>query len=647
MGAQLWEVIGGAEKGGVIVRTAVEVGSPQLPDRLSTGALVRQRALEGLRLHYERVTGSGPNFGWVTISLPNGKELLARTDKLPPSVSRHSTSNAQDGYPKAKPKAGPKEQLLAKAKAPFPKLSAPFPPVMGGAMLPVHGGKGRGRGMLPHPGGVSGQGTALAKGGELMWQRGGFPGAGNPKAGGMIANAVRCQGCGMNITGDYTFVEEAPYHYKCFCCVECQQQIEGSFFKIEDKYVCEACIMKELPVCARCNKPIPGEVMAAEGSTYHLNCFVCEMCNVRLTGEFFPDRGKNLCEKCMLKQLPKCAKCRQPIDGEVITAETKTFHVQCFTCFHCGDQITGLFSRHNNQFACELCHGEVIYPRCAWCQEPIRGEIMAAEGKQYHQECFVCDGCHRPVTDKYMWHDRNLLCEPCYADTLPKCAWCSQPIMGNFTTAKNKTYHTDCFTCNSCGNPITSQYYQLKDHLLCQRCHHGKAPRCVACKGAVHGDYLVASGAPYHTSCFKCGSCKQPIDGRYLLMKGPSFLCEICRSSSLLGNDKRQLATRNTSDASDQWASTRLPRLQRELRDLQRCPPSERKRRLRGLQLELHPDKQPPERRPSAGRLFHLVQEEWEATLAEEKGQRASRGKRVFDGREDWQHARQAWYAGA
>ncbi|CAJ1381325.1 unnamed protein product, partial [Effrenium voratum] len=39
---QIWEVIGGADKGGVIVRVDEEVSSTPFPERLTTGSLVAE-----------------------------------------------------------------------------------------------------------------------------------------------------------------------------------------------------------------------------------------------------------------------------------------------------------------------------------------------------------------------------------------------------------------------------------------------------------------------------------------------------------------------------------------------------------------------------------------------------------------------------
>mmetsp|Transcript_47712 Transcript_47712/g.102216 ORF Transcript_47712/g.102216 Transcript_47712/m.102216 type:complete len:393 (+) Transcript_47712:86-1264(+) len=83
--AKIWEVVGGADKGGILVRAGAATTSEQLPDRLSTGAIVEELELAGERLHYSRVSGTGPSTGWVSIKLKE-KALLQPVEK-PASAS--------------------------------------------------------------------------------------------------------------------------------------------------------------------------------------------------------------------------------------------------------------------------------------------------------------------------------------------------------------------------------------------------------------------------------------------------------------------------------------------------------------------------------------------------------------------------------
>lgn len=76
----MWEVVGGADKGGIIVREGSDLGSSIFSSRLATGAKVKEveMAADG-RLCYELVSGTGPASGWVTVNL-KGKDLLVKVE---------------------------------------------------------------------------------------------------------------------------------------------------------------------------------------------------------------------------------------------------------------------------------------------------------------------------------------------------------------------------------------------------------------------------------------------------------------------------------------------------------------------------------------------------------------------------------------
>lgn len=84
---ECWEVVGGAASGGIMVRTGKDNSTPEAPSRLSTGALVRELELDGTRLQYELLNGTGPATGWVSIKTEK-RELLVKTDKRPSQVGQ-------------------------------------------------------------------------------------------------------------------------------------------------------------------------------------------------------------------------------------------------------------------------------------------------------------------------------------------------------------------------------------------------------------------------------------------------------------------------------------------------------------------------------------------------------------------------------
>jgi len=77
-----WVVVGGGDKGGILVRKGEALDSPFYHFRLATGArLVAESDVKGKRLHYRKLTGDGPDFGWVSISVP-AKGLLVKPDEV-------------------------------------------------------------------------------------------------------------------------------------------------------------------------------------------------------------------------------------------------------------------------------------------------------------------------------------------------------------------------------------------------------------------------------------------------------------------------------------------------------------------------------------------------------------------------------------
>jgi len=70
-----WEVFGGADKGGIVVRAGEDLKSQAFDERLATGSLIESVELRGQRLQYTLVSGSGPSEGWISLKV-GGKDLV-------------------------------------------------------------------------------------------------------------------------------------------------------------------------------------------------------------------------------------------------------------------------------------------------------------------------------------------------------------------------------------------------------------------------------------------------------------------------------------------------------------------------------------------------------------------------------------------
>jgi len=83
----IWEVVGGARDGGVLVREGPSLQSPELKLRLAAGSVVREIAEKGDRLCYQLLQGTGPAAGWISVKV-RGKEILASVSKKPELAER-------------------------------------------------------------------------------------------------------------------------------------------------------------------------------------------------------------------------------------------------------------------------------------------------------------------------------------------------------------------------------------------------------------------------------------------------------------------------------------------------------------------------------------------------------------------------------
>jgi len=110
----VWKVVGGAAKGGIVVRHGKDTASQEAAERLSHGACVRALLLEGGRMSYELISGSGPATGWVSLAA-QGKALLEAAGSSGDDAASEHKANAMQLYGQS---FGGKRSGQAKASKP-------------------------------------------------------------------------------------------------------------------------------------------------------------------------------------------------------------------------------------------------------------------------------------------------------------------------------------------------------------------------------------------------------------------------------------------------------------------------------------------------------------------------------------------------
>jgi hypothetical protein len=192
-----------------------------------------------------------------------------------------------------------------------------------------------------------------------------------------------------------------------------------------------------------------------------------------------------------------CVKCSEGISGARpgCTALDKTYHLKCFTCTVCNNELAGgpFYSVEGKPY-CENDYYDTL-EKCVSCSKPIMDRILRASGKAYHPHCFVCTSCVRSLDGIPFTVDANnaVHCVQCFHDKFaPRCAICHKPIVPEEgkqesmrVVAMDKSFHVNCYKCEDCAMLLSSKIeghecYPLDDHLLCKKCNTARVRKLTA-----------------------------------------------------------------------------------------------------------------------------------------------------------------------
>jgi len=229
--------------------------------------------------------------------------------------------------------------------------------------------------------------------------------------------------------------------------------------------------------CAQCRKPILGEVIQALGKTFHPEHFACGNCQNPLgTANFYEQDGQPHCERCYQELFcARCAHCDEAIVDRCVTAIGKKWHIDHFICTQClGPFPNGSFFERDQKPFCENCFYGAFAPRCASCNQSIRGECVNALGQQWHPEHFVCQYCQKSFGGgSFFEFGGKPYCEQHYhQQTGSLCSGCGKAITGKCVNALDKKWHPEHFVCAFCMNPLAGgSFSENAGKAYCRDCH--------------------------------------------------------------------------------------------------------------------------------------------------------------------------------
>nr|DBA33257.1 TPA: hypothetical protein GDO54_000970 [Pyxicephalus adspersus] len=207
-------------------------------------------------------------------------------------------------------------------------------------------------------------------------------------------------------------------------------------------------------MCERCRAGFaPAEkIVNSNGELYHEQCFVCAQCFQQFPeGLFYEFEGRKYCEHDFQMLFAPC-------------------------CHQCGNkELTADARELKGELYCLPCHDKMGVPICGACRRPIEGRVVNAMGKQWHVEHFVCAKCEKPFLGHRHYERKGLAyCETHYNQLFGDvCFHCNRVIEGDVVSALNKAWCVNCFACSTCNTKLTlkNKFVEFDMKPVCKKCY--------------------------------------------------------------------------------------------------------------------------------------------------------------------------------
>eukprot|EP00450_Noctiluca_scintillans_P007993 CAMPEP_0194487352 /NCGR_PEP_ID=MMETSP0253-20130528/7661_1 /TAXON_ID=2966 /ORGANISM="Noctiluca scintillans" /LENGTH=679 /DNA_ID=CAMNT_0039327557 /DNA_START=32 /DNA_END=2071 /DNA_ORIENTATION=+ len=283
--------------------------------------------------------------------------------------------------------------------------------------------------------------------------------------------------------------------------------------------------MEAPPPCDACGELIKDRILTSDGKNYHVTCFKCEVCGEQINGPYHMEGGTRTCGGCLEKKMaaarenaPVCGGCKQPISGEALSAGDLNFHPACFKCSACSTPITSQYFMNGEQIVCGNCRQT---PVCGECKQEVSGKaVKSDDGQIYHPACF------EKVVARAKEAKEAARKSP---SATAGCKGCGKEFEQGDSLMKvgDFTFHKACFICDTCKNPIKGKYFDRGGKFACEDCHTKKV--CATCHEVIIGETKYIGDKYFHLGCLICekDGCKKSIASGFSKCDG-QLLCKTC-----------------------------------------------------------------------------------------------------------------------
>jgi len=241
------------------------------------------------------------------------------------------------------------------------------------------------------------------------------------------------------------------------------------------------------------------------------------------------------------KSKGECPTCNRAVIGEAIAALGRVWHPEHFVCC-VDDKEIGQepYYTWKDTIYCRSHYEELFSPECAVCGGAILENLIQAMNKSFHAHCFVCASCNCPVLDNFHEHEEKPYCPDCYAECVaPKCLSCNNAILNQYIAALDGYWHPECFICHEpgCGPFLRGSFFEYNGKPYCELCYLAKkGGACAVCQKPINGKCVSALGKRYHPECFVCTFCKQTLTQAIFKEHNQKPFCHVCHKKYNLHN---------------------------------------------------------------------------------------------------------------
>ncbi|KAM4040768.1 four and a half LIM domains protein 5 isoform 1-T2 [Anomaloglossus baeobatrachus] len=271
--------------------------------------------------------------------------------------------------------------------------------------------------------------------------------------------------------------------------------------------------------------------------------FDCCHCKKSLYGQKYTVREEDpYCVTCFESIFAnRCEGCKNPIecDSKDLSYKDSHWHEACFKCAKCTCSLVEKpFAAKDELLLCIDCYSNEYSAKCFNCKASIMPGSRKIEykGCNWHETCFVCQGCQQPLGSKsFVPKHSSLYCVACYEkDFAQHCAACKKGITKDGISFEEQPFHRECFLCTGCKKKLAGEKITSQDDMpYCMDCFGNLfAQKCSACAkpitGQEGGEYISFEDCQWHSDCFACSKCKVSLIGQKFLSQQSQVFCTEC-----------------------------------------------------------------------------------------------------------------------